>query len=136
MWIFLRDSFLSVVQHDEDRRFLQVRARIRGDIEKIFPEAVVAEDDRGDYRFCCTLSRERVAHTVALRLQHLDYSTINDVVDDSDRAIPYDRVYSAMLDEQIARYGGELDPLPLYVPSYDLDTELAEESPVLEPGLS
>jgi len=119
----MRDSFLSIVQHDDDGRFLQVRSRIRGDIERIFPEAVVAEDDRSDYRFTANINRERVSHTVALQLQHLDYGSLNEAVSDTDRAIPYDKVYSAMLDEQVTRYGAELDPLPLYVSTYELESD-------------
>lgn len=123
MWIFMRDSFLSIVQHDDDGRFLQVRSRIRGDIEQMFPEAVVAEDDRSDYRFMANINRDRVAHAVALRIQQLDYTSLNESVSDTPRAIPYDKVYSAMLDEQVLQYGSELDPLPIYVSSYELESD-------------
>jgi len=123
MWIFMRDSFLSIVQHDDDGRFLQVRSRIRGDIEQLFPEAVVAEDDRSDYRFTANVNRERVAHAMALRVEKLEYGSLNEAVSDTDRAIPYDKVYSAMLDEQVTRYGAELDPLPIYVSSYELESD-------------
>lgn len=123
MWIFMRDSFLSIVQHDDDDRFLQVRSRIRGDIERVFPEAVIAEDDRSDYRFTANVNRERVSHTIALRVQQITYGSLNDAVTDTDRAIPYDRVYSAMLDEQVSRYGSELDPMPLYVSTYELESD-------------
>lgn len=126
MWIFLRDSFLSIVQHEDEPRLLQVRSRIRGDIEHVFPEAFVAEDVRGDYRFCATIARERVAHGIALRIQQIDYTSLSEIVADTDRSIAYDRAYGVMLEEQNDRYSRELD-LPGYVPKYDL------EAPV-EPG--
>lgn len=128
----MRDSFLSVVQHDDDERFLQVRSRIRGDIEHLFPEAVVAEDDRSDYRFVATVNRERVSHAISLRVSQINYGSLNETVSDTDRANPYDKVYSAMLDEQVIRYGSELDSLPIYVPSYNLDPE--DKAVVLDPA--
>lgn len=132
MWIFLRDSFLSVVQHDEERRFLLVRSRIRGDIERVFPEATVSEDHRADYRFVASVPRERVSHAVALRLQQIDYTSLNEMVSDTDRALAYDRVYSTMLDEQATRHGSELDPMPIYIPSYNLDSDREAEPLVPE----
>lgn len=129
MWIFLRDSFLSIVQHDDEPRLLQVRARIRGDIERVFPEANVAEDSRSDYRFCANVSRERVTQAIALRVSQIDYGSLYEAVGEDERATSYDRSYSVMLEEQVNRYGTELD-LPTYVPRYDLEAD-PEAEPVL-----
>ena len=41
MWIFLSNSFISVVQKPGDNDLLTVRARIEGDIERVFPGAQV-----------------------------------------------------------------------------------------------
>jgi|GEM_PF-1822641 len=127
MWIFLRDSFLSIVQHGDEPRLLQVRARIRDDIERIFPESYVSEDTRGDYRFCATISRDRVAHVIANRVQHIDYGSLNEQVRTSDRSNAYDKAYSIMLEEQVNRYGTELD-LPGYVQSFDIEADAPEAS--------
>lgn len=121
MWIFLRDSFLSVVQHGDEPKLMQIRARIRGDIEHVFPEADVAEDEFSDYRFCAVLSRERVAHAIALRIGQVHYTSLNEEVCDTDRARAYDQCYAAMLEEQVNRYGAELEPLPAFVPVIDLE---------------
>ncbi|AIE83972.1 hypothetical protein [Fimbriimonas ginsengisoli] len=130
MWIFLRDSFLSIVQHEHEPRLLQVRGRIRGDIERVFPEAFVAEDGRSDYRFCANLSRERVAQAIALRLNHIDYESLNENVHGTDRGVVYDQAYSIMLEEQVRRYGSELD-LPTYIPHYDLQEPVGELTEVV-----
>lgn len=126
MWIFLRDSFLSIVQHEDEPRLLEVRGRFRGDIERIFPEANVAEDLRGDYRFRAVIARERVAHVIALRLQHLDYTSLFEQVAGTSRSGAYDHVYDVMLQEQVNRYGSELD-LPGFVQTYDLEADPAVE---------
>jgi hypothetical protein len=133
MWIFLRDSFLSIVQHEDEPRLLQVRARVRGDIERIFPESFVAEDIRGDYRFRAVVGRERVSHAIALRLNQVDYTSLNDVVEDPNRSLAYDKAYGAMLEEQVARYGTELD-LPGFIPRYDLEAD--PEAPVTHESIA
>jgi len=43
MWIFLSDSFLSIVDKDDPSgATLLVRARVAGDIERVFPGVAVA----------------------------------------------------------------------------------------------
>jgi hypothetical protein len=131
MWIFLRDSFLSIAQYEEEPRLLLVRGRYRGDLEKIFPEANVAEDLLGDYRFRTVIGRERVAQVLALRISQIDYLDLNDMVRGGDHSTAYDRVFGVMLEEQVIRYGAELD-LPGYVPKYDLEADPEAELAVAE----
>ena len=60
MWIFLSDTMLSVVEKPDDRKrgTLTVRARVAGDIEKVFPDAKVEADKGTDYRFRARIPRE------------------------------------------------------------------------------
>ena len=44
MWIALNNSFLSIVENRKNSSELLVRARVKGDIEKVFPEAETFED--------------------------------------------------------------------------------------------
>lgn len=138
MWIFLPDAFLSIGQHEDEPKLLQVRARFRGDIERMFPEAFVAEDLLGDYRFCAAISRERVAHVIALRLTHIEYISLEDRVAEAERGLAYDKAYGALLEEQVRLYAQELD-LPGVVPKYDLQADpeavpIAHRAP-LDPAL-
>ena len=41
MWIFLNNSFLSMVENRNNKEELLVRSRIKGDIEKVFPDSDV-----------------------------------------------------------------------------------------------
>ena len=59
MWIQFNNAFLSIVENRDNKLELLVRARIKGDIEKIFPEADVFEDNSN----CC--------HIVILRKPRL-----------------------------------------------------------------
>jgi hypothetical protein len=61
MWIFLPDSFISVVQKPGDTDLLTVRARIAGDIERVFPDAQVQANQGTDYKYRAKVPREAVA---------------------------------------------------------------------------
>jgi hypothetical protein len=100
---------LSIVEHPSEPKLMNVYARIRGDIERNFPEADVFEAIGGDYRFRTSLPRERVAQAISLRLMKVDYTVFGDAIDEQERANAYVQVWSAMYDEQQRRYG----PVPL-----------------------
>jgi len=61
MWIFMNDSFLSIVVDIGNVDSLPVRARIRGDIERVFPEAQVIHTPDFDYYHRASLPGEAVA---------------------------------------------------------------------------
>jgi hypothetical protein len=144
MWVFMRDSMLSIVEHESEAKLMNVYARLRGDIEHIFPEADVVEAVDGDYRFRTSLPRERVIQAVALKVSKIDYPVFGDALEDRERRDAYMQVWSAMYDEQQRRYGpAPMDsdvlepPHPTYVledPRYTLDNESIEdqEEPVIE----
>ena len=52
MWLFTSNSFVSVVADRDDTQSprLLVRARIKGDIDQLFPDAEVMETPLTDYR--------------------------------------------------------------------------------------
>ncbi len=73
---------LSIVAHEDDARLLHIRARIAGDVERLFPEADVMETPHGDYyRFRCSVSKERVADAVARRIRAIDYTSFAEAVE-------------------------------------------------------
>jgi hypothetical protein len=96
MWIFTRKSFVSVVAHDTEENLLHVRARFRGDIEELFPEADVAETPKRDYRFRTSLPRERVIDLIAIQIRQIDYTTFKDNVHDPERRDAYIQVWTEM----------------------------------------
>jgi hypothetical protein len=96
MWIFLSESFLSVVQKPDDTDTLTVRARIKGDIEALFPDAKVTEGAGTDYRFRATIPREVVAKAMADRVMALDYGNFKSSVKDRTRHDAYMGVWDVM----------------------------------------
>ena len=59
MWIQFNNAFLSIVENRDNKLELLVRARIKGDIEKIFPEVEVFENDSADYKYRALISKAK-----------------------------------------------------------------------------
>lgn len=96
MWIFLKDSFLSIVQKPDDKDTLTVRARIRGDIERVFPSATVVTGSGTDYKFRARIKREEVAQAMHDQVMALTASNFKSSVKDKARHDTYMRVWQAM----------------------------------------
>jgi hypothetical protein len=139
MYVFLPDAFVAIDEHEREPRLLIIRARIRGDIERLFPEADVVETIDRDYRFATSLPRERVAQVIGLRTAKLNYAHFFDAIKDEDRKQAYIQVWATMYEEQNRLYGPPpedvevvVEERPRYVledPRYSLDVpdeEVAE----------
>lgn len=97
MWIYLNDAMLSVVQHNTDNTMLHVRARVRGDLERCFPNAEVIETPDADYGFRCTVERRDVAMLLSHKCFEIQYTNFKDSVAPSDttRKAWYSEVWSS-----------------------------------------
>lgn len=81
MWIFLSSSFLSIVDKGDDTgQTLLVRARKKGDIERVFPSARLIEDGGTDYRFRARIDREEVAQRIADEVRNINYGNFKSTV--------------------------------------------------------
>jgi len=98
MWIFLPNSMLSIVEKPNDggAGTLTVRGRIKGDIEAVFPDAVIEADTGTDYRFRAKVPREQVAKAMYEAVLNLNYSNFKSTVKGSKRHDAYMRVWDAM----------------------------------------
>ncbi len=105
MWIFLNDSFLSVVAHHDDPGLLLVRARIAGDIERVFKDARVSHTPEHDYAYRAEIARECVAAVLARRIEEIDYPNFKNSVREHDRHNVYMDVWLKMAEFQRRRSG-------------------------------
>ena len=98
MWIVLNKSFLSIVKNRNNDSELLVRARVKGDIEKVFEDADVFEDENADYKYRSYISRENVANVISNELLKIDYDNFKSSVskDDNIRSNAYMNVWSAL----------------------------------------
>lgn len=96
MWICLNNSFLSVVSKDCAADELLVRARRAGDIERVFPTAVVRQSPTNDYRYRAVVKRDTVAAAMVAAVKDLDYDNFKDSVDDHALHDAYSAVWGVM----------------------------------------
>ncbi len=124
MWLFLPDAYISVTEHESEPRLVCVRARVRGDLESLFPEADIAETIDRDYRFATSLPKERVSQVVSLRIAKLNYASFFEAIPDEDRKQAYIQVWGAMYEEQNRLYGPpapDVDAVEPERPRYQLE---------------
>lgn len=96
MWVCLNNAFLSVVSKDCAADELLVRARRAGDIERVFPTAVVRQSSTTDYRYRAVVKRDTVAAAMVAAVKDLDYANFKDSVDDDELYNAYSSVWSVM----------------------------------------
>jgi len=96
MWVFLNNSFLSIVQKPGQKDSLTVRARIRGDIERVCPGAGVSENTGTDYKFRAVVDRKEIAKALSENIMNLTASNFKASVSDPDRHDAYYKVWCAM----------------------------------------
>lgn len=96
MWLFLNDSFISIVSDERRPDNLLIRARKEGDIEAFIPGARAQRTPDADYLYRASVPRERVAAALAERAKGIDYGNFKGSVPDDDRHDVYMRVWQAM----------------------------------------
>lgn len=83
MWICGYDFYLSIVAKDCKPSELLVRARRKGDIEKIFPNAKVTRYTKSDYLFRAVVPKLDVFAAINRELDDIDYPNFKDAVQDN-----------------------------------------------------
>ena len=98
MWIFLNDAFLSAVEHRNDPNLLLVRARVSGDLQRVFPDLAknVQKTTKADYRFRLAVDRTRFMEALNQEVGRIDYGNFKKSVKEFDRHEAYLDVWSAM----------------------------------------
>ena len=112
MWLMLNDCFLSIVSKDCARDELLVRARRRGDIEKVFRDAkVIHTPAPADYRFRATVKITEIIKMMEGEIRRITYSNFKNSVDDKDLHDAYLQVWTAMMSVQRGgnRFGNLFD---------------------------
>ena len=84
MWVILNKTFMSIVENRDNKNELLVRSRVKGDIEKIFPDAEVIENNDADYLFRAFLPRSQVSEAIKKEVDMIDYDNFKNSVPKSD----------------------------------------------------
>lgn len=80
MWVYTPDSFISVVKHTTKPRTILVRARFPGDIERVFPKAVVRKTPDADYLFRAEVSDRCLEHAMVRLARQVKYPNVKGAV--------------------------------------------------------
>ena len=96
MWIQFNNAFLSIVENREKTIELLVRARVKGDIEKVFPEADVFEDNNADYKYRAFISKAKVAERMILKVTEINYDNFKNSVKEIDRKKIYSNIWAEL----------------------------------------
>jgi len=116
MWITLTDSFVSIVEHREDRDLLIVRGRVSGDVSRFLglPQRFEVETPDADYRFRIVAKRETVERAVVRAVSRVNYPSFKDAVREPWRKSLAMRVWSIWYGEQSRRSPMPENQAPLF----------------------
>jgi hypothetical protein len=104
MWIFMNDSFVSIVADRDNPENLMVRARRKGDIERAF--GVKGRFLQvSDYAYRASIPRQHVVDVIATNLHNVNYTNFKDSIPKRDhvRHSFYLRVWAVMAEFQPLR---------------------------------
>ena len=77
MWVYTNKGFFSIVEDKDNGTKLLVRARIKGDLERLFRPYFstldVEETNDADYRFRVRLDRPVVTNAIGVAVDEIDY---------------------------------------------------------------
>jgi hypothetical protein len=80
MWIMTPTSFISIVAHRSKPDVLLVRARLKGDIKRLFPAARVSTTPTADYRYRAEVAREVVGMVLSDLAATLAYTNVKGAI--------------------------------------------------------
>lgn len=146
MWIHTKDGFFSVTtnQRDETGQTLMVRARVRGDLDKLLERVLaikppffhqgmlpkIIETKTSDYRYRVILARTVWAEYLVEMTDDLDYTNVKGTLarGDKPRANAMMACWSAMADLQPGGpFGQDLSGYSVSYGGYDVPLELDDE---------
>lgn len=97
MWVYMNDSFLSIIEDKKNRANLVVRARRKKDLLRVFPHAQIYKSRTADYRFRVFMPRREVALAIGRRILKINYTNFKDSVKDTGRHSIYVDVWFSTL---------------------------------------
>ena len=98
MWIFLNNSFLSIVENRNNKEELLVRSRIKGDIDKIFSDSNVFELENSDYKYRLYIKKSEVSEKIKDIIQNINYDNFKNSISKNEdkRHSSYINVWNEM----------------------------------------
>lgn len=101
MWLFSKHGFFSAVQNYNDENLIHVRARFKGDLERLCKtygvEPNVVETPHGDYPLRMDFDRKKWGEIVKGEAEAIDYINFKNAVHDgTERDYAYFKVWDVL----------------------------------------
>ena len=84
MWVFLNNSFLSIVENRNNKEELLVRSRVREDIDKIFPDSNIFEMENSDYKYRSYIKKIEVSEKIKDIVTNINYDNFKNSISKSE----------------------------------------------------
>ena len=84
MWVFLNNSFLSIVENRNNKEELLVRSRVRGDLDKIFPNSNIFEMENSDYKYRSYIKKIEVSEKIREIVININYDNFKNSISKSE----------------------------------------------------
>jgi len=102
MWVFMVDGFLSIVQHNAMPDHFQVKSRVPGPLESLWPDHEVEVIDWADYRYRITIEKPEVLPVLLEVIASVDYTSFKDACShDSKYHTALTRIWNIMYSYQM-----------------------------------
>ena len=97
MWVFTIDGFLSIVQHNAMPDHFQVKSRVPGPLESLWPDHEVEVIDWADYRYRITIEKPEVLPVLLEVIASVDHTSFKDACsDDANYHLALSSVWQVM----------------------------------------
>ena len=97
MWICLNEAFISFEAHRLKPDYLIVKAYRDGDIEKLFPDIQVWEEEAGECRYRAQVGRQEAAYAVMDKVVAINYFKFQKSINDKRLQGTYSQVWPTLL---------------------------------------
>lgn len=88
MWVFLKDGFVSIVEHKTDKELLVVRGRRKEDVYNFFlgdvPEDDIVFTEKSDYQYRYSDRRDGIILYLGNHVLDIDYTNFKKSIDPLD----------------------------------------------------
>ena len=102
MWMFTTRGFLSIVQHNAMPDHFQVKSRVPGPLESLWPDHEVEVIDGADYRYRITIEKLEVLPVLLKVIASVDYTSFKDACShDSKYHTALTRIWNIMYSYQM-----------------------------------
>ena len=106
MWVFTKQGFIAIVQHNTIQDCFQVKSRVTDPLEILWPHKEIEVIKWADYRFRITIPKEEVFSVLVERASMVDYTSFKDECrGDADYHHALVSVWSAMHSYQQMKEG-------------------------------